>query len=421
MEEYKLNRHILCIDLKSFYASVECALSDLDPFKTPLVVADKSRGNGSIVLAVTPYLKSLGIPSRCRVHEIPSDLNIIFRKPRMETYLEYSTKVIEVYLNFVSEEDLYVYSIDEAFLDVTEYLNYYRKTDLELAKDILRKIYADTKLYAACGIGPNMLMSKLALDIESKKNPDFIAKWSYDDVKTKLWPVTPLSEMWGIGHNMQLRLNRLGLIKIGDIAHYDVLTLKKNFGILGEELYYHTHGIDMSLIQQKLKVRHQGKSYGTGQTLFHDYFPPDIFQIILEMVDDVSRRLRLHKKVSRTISFGIAYSKEVGGGFSRQTTLDNATSNASIIYSCCLEIFNKYYENEPIRRVFVSVGNLSDNHVYQYSIFEDATMLKKEHLLHSALDDIKFKFGRNSVNRLSTEFESSTLKARNKMIGGHHA
>lgn len=421
MDKYRLHRHILCIDLKSFYASVECALLGLDPFKTPLVVADQSRGNGSIVLAVSPYLKTLGVPSRCRIHEIPSGINIIFRKPRMETYLEYSTKVIEVYLKFVSEEDLYIYSIDEAFLDVTEYLNYYKKTDLELAKEILSQIYLETKLYAACGIGPNMLISKLALDIESKKAVDFIAKWTYDDIKAKLWPLTPLSEMWGIGFNMQLRLNRLGLVKIQDIAHYDVTTLKKNFGILGEELYYHTHGIDMSLIQEKSKIRSKSKSYGTGQTLFYDYFPPDIFQIILEMVDDISRRLRLHKKVSRTISFGIAYSKEVGGGFSRQITLDQPTSSSSIIYSTCIELFNRFYENEPIRRVHVSAGNLSENHIYQYSLFEDAKMLDKEHLLHSALDEIKYKFGKNSVNRLSTEFDSSTVKARNKMIGGHHA
>jgi DNA polymerase V len=421
MDKYRLHRHILCIDLKSFYASVECALLGLDPFKTPLVVADQSRGNGSIVLAVSPYLKTLGVPSRCRIHEIPSGINIIFRKPRMETYLEYSTKVIEVYLKFVSEEDLYIYSIDEAFLDVTEYLNYYKKTDLELAKEILNQIYLETKLYAACGIGPNMLISKLALDIESKKAVDFIAKWTYDDIKTKLWPVTPLSEMWGIGYHMQLRLNRLGLVKIQDIALYDVTTLKKNFGILGEELYYHTHGIDMSLIQEKSKIRSKSKSYGTGQTLFHDYFPPDIFQIILEMVDDISRRLRLHKKVSRTISFGIAYSKEVGGGFSRQITLDQPTSSSSIIYSTCIELFSRFYENEPIRRVHVSAGNLSENHIYQYSLFEDAKMLDKEHQLHSALDEIKYKFGKNSVNRLSTEFDSSTVKARNKMIGGHHA
>lgn len=421
MEAYQLHRHILCIDLKSFYASVECALDGLDPFKTPLVVADASRGGGSIVLAVSPYLKTLGVPSRCRIHEIPPGINIIFRKPRMTTYLEYATKVIEIYLSFIAEEDLYVYSIDEAFLDITDYLSYYKMTDLEFAKMILDTILEKTKLYATCGIGPNMLISKLALDIESKKAPDFIAKWTYADIPTKLWPVTPLSEMWGIGSQMQKRLNRLGLVTIGDIAHYDVMTLKKNFGVLGEELYYHTHGIDMSLIQQKGNLRTAGKSYGSGQTLFHDYYAPDVFQIILEMVDDVSRRLRYHKKQAKTIHFGIGYSKAIGGGFSRQITLDQPTANPSVIYQTCLSIFRSFYEDDPIRRVHVAVTHLVTNHAYQFSLFEDTLYLEKEHVLHQAVDEIKFRYGKNSVNRASSEFESSTIKARNKMIGGHHA
>lgn len=421
MDEYKIYRHILCIDLKSFYASVECALLGLDPFKTPLVVADKSRGHGSIVLAVTPYLKSLGVPSRCRIHEIPVDLPIIFQKPRMEMYLEYSTKIIEIYLRFISEDDLYVYSIDEAFLDITEYLTYYKKTDVEMAEMILKTILDETKLYATCGIGQNMLLAKLALDIESKKAPNFIAKWTYDDIPHKLWPVSPLSEMWGIGTQMEKRLHRLGLQTIGDIAHYNPISLKNIFGVLGEELYYHTHGIDMSLIQQKNTIRAVSKSYGSGQTLFHDYYPPDIYQIILEMIDDVSRRLRLHKKVCRTIHFGIAYSKEVGGGFGRQVTLDQPTANASVIYEACLRLFRTYYEDEPIRRVHVSVGNLLDQHVTQFSLFDDVELLAKEYRLHQAMDDLKFKFGKNSVNRASSELESSTIKARNSMIGGHHA
>jgi DNA polymerase V len=421
MEQYKLFRNILCIDLKSFYASVECVLLGLDPFTTPLVVADKSRGDGSIVLAVTPYLKSLGIPSRFRIHELPKNLEVIFQKPRMETYLEFSAKVIEVYLKFVSEDDLYIYSVDEAFLDLTSYLKYYQKTDIEMAKLILDTIYQETKLFAACGIGPNMLIAKLALDIESKKAKDFIAKWTYDDISPKLWPITPLSEMWGIGRQMELRLNRLGLSKIGDIAAYDLLTLKKLFGIKGEELYYHTHGIDQSILQDKKLLRHSGKSYGSGQTLFFDYYVPDIFQVMLEMVDDITRRLRMSKQVAKTISLGIGYSKECGGGFSRQVTLEQPTSSPSIIYDTCLSLFKSFYEDEPIRRIHVSVGNLMKQTVYQFSLFEDESLLIKEYGLHQALDEIKFKFGRNSVNRASSEFKSSTIKARNQMIGGHHA
>jgi len=421
MEEYRIHRTILCIDLKSFYASVECALLGLDPFKTPLVVADKSRGGGSIVLAVSPYLKKFGVPGRCRIHELPTNINIIFQKPRMEKYLEFSTKIIEIYLRFVSEDDLYVYSIDEVFLDFTEYLKYYQKTDVEIAKMILKTILDETKIYSTCGIGPNMLMAKLALDIESKKAPDFIAKWTYENLEAKLWPVTPLSEMWGIGRNMEAHLNALGFRKIGDIANYDVKKLKKKFGIIGEELYYHTHGIDMSLIQEKLKMKPISKSYGIGQTLFRDYYKPDIFQVIREMVDDVCRRLRINKKLARTIHFGIAYSKEMGGGFARQLTLEKPSSNENIIYRACIELFEMFYEGDPIRRVHVSVTGLLENSSYQFSLFEDAEQIIKEQQVFTAIDDIKERFGKNSVNRATTELKSSTAKARNEMIGGHHA
>jgi DNA polymerase V len=266
-----------------------------------------------------------------------------------------------------------------------------------------------------------MLISKLALDIESKKAPDFIAKWNYDSIPEKLWPIQPLSEMWGIGYRMEKNLNRLGLIKIGDIAAYAPQELKRQFGILGEELYYHTHGIDMSMIQHKHNIRSKHKSYGVGQTLFSDYYVPDIFQIILEMVDDVSRRLRLSKKVAKTIHLGISYSKDIGGGFSRQMSLEQPTSSTHVIYDICLSIFNKYYQDEPIRRVHVSATNLKESHVYQFSLFEDPDFIIKEQNLFLAVDQMKYKYGKNTINRASTELESSTTKARNKMIGGHHA
>ncbi|MGE4571468.1 MAG: damage repair protein [Candidatus Izemoplasmatales bacterium] len=421
MEAYKIHKNILCIDLKSFYASVECALSGLDPFKTPLVVADKERGGGSIVLAVTPYLKKLGVPNRCRIYELPENIKIIYRKPRMEKYLEYSTKIIETYLDYVSEEDMYVYSIDEVFLDVTSYLNYYKKTDYEIAKMIMARIYKDTLIYSTCGIGPNMLIAKLALDIESKKSPDFIAKWTYDELPKKLWPIKPLSEMWGIGRNMEKNLNEIGIYKIGDLANYDVKKLKKKFGIIGEELYYHSHGIDMSLLQEKMKLKPQSKSYGIGQTLFEDYYKPEIYQIIQEMVDDVSRRLRIHKKQAKTIHFGLGYSKDVGGGFARQMALPQSTNISTHIYRACVQLMDKFYDNSPIRSVRVSATGLTDEAGYQVSLFEDIEAVVKEHQLFSTVDLIHDKFGKNAVTRASSELESSTLKNRNKMIGGHNA
>jgi DNA polymerase V len=385
------------------------------------VVADKERGGGSIVLAVTPYLKQLGVPNRCRIYELPKNVSIIYRKPRMERYLEYSTKIIEIYLQFISEDDLYVYSVDEVFLDFTEYLNYYKKTDYEIAKMVMAEIYKQTKIYSTCGVGPNMLIAKLALDIESKHSPDFIAKWTYEDLPIKLWTVKPLSKMWGIGRNMERNLNALGITSVGELANYDVKKLKKKFGIIGEELYYHAHGIDMSLIQEKLRLKPKSKSYGIGQTLFEDYYKPEIFQIIREMVDDVCRRLRISKKKASTVHFGLGYSKDIGGGFARQMQLSQPSSNESHIYKLCLKIMNKFYNDSPIRVVRVSVTGLIDDKDYQINMFEDIETVFKEKQVFHAVDEIKEKFGKNSINRASSELKESTIKSRNEMIGGHNA
>lgn len=420
LEQYKLNRKILCIDLKSFFASVECVLMGLDPFVTPLVVADKERGGGSIVLAVTPFLKEQGIPSRLRIHELPNDSDIIFAKPQMQKYIEYSTKVINTYLNFVSEEDLYVYSIDEAFLDVTNYLDYYKLSVEELAEKILKAVITDTGLYATCGIGPNMLIAKLAMDIDAKHADNFIAKWDYKDISTKLWPVTPLSKMWGIGHRMEAKLNVLGMHTIGDIAKSSPKVLKNRYGVLGEELWYHTNGIDLSMIQDKDVIRSAPKSFGVGQALFKDYYAKELETIILEMTDDVTRRLRLNRKMAKTISLSVIYSKEYGGGFNRQTTLEQATHHESIIYQTLMMLFDLYYEGLPVRKVGISLSGLTDSKVYQYSLFEDADQLEREYAIHSTLDVIKSKYGKNAVIRLSSEEEHATAKKRNKQIGGHH-
>lgn len=419
-KKYQLNRNILCIDLKAFYASVECVLRGLDPFKTPLVVADAKRGDGSIVLAVTPYLKSLGVSSRCRVFDLPKDIDIIYARPQMQTYLEYTTKIVEIYLEFISEEDLYIYSVDEAFLDVTNYLKLYNMTDYELAKTILNKIYNDLKLTAACGIGPNMLLSKLSLDIEAKDKKDLIAKWTYENIKEKLHPVTPLSKMWGIGSRMERRLNLLGLKKIGDIANYDVNILKRKFGVLGEELFYHTHGIDMSMIKDKGILKNKPKSFGISQVLFRNYNAEEITTIILEMVDDVTSRLRLARKRAKTIALTIGYSKEYESGFSRRTTLEYPTHNESVIYKTCLDLFDLYYEGYPIRMVSVSLSNFDETNIHQLSIFDEEEAIYDEYKVKRSIDKIKHKYGKNAVLRGSSLEEHSTAKARNKQIGGHH-
>ena len=420
MTQYHIYKNILCIDLKSFYASVECVLLDVDPFKTPLVVADTSRGGGSVVLAVSPYLKTLGIPSRCRVKDLPSDLNIIISKPKMKTYMTFARDIIEVYLSYVAFEDMHIYSIDEVFLDVTSYLSYY-KTDVHtLAKKILHDVLEKTGIHATCGIGSNMLLSKLALDIEAKHAQDFIASWSYDDIPKKLWTLKRLSDMWGIGSRTEKHLNRLGIKDIYDLAHANPSLLKHHFGIIGEEMYYHAHGIDMSRIQDKDTILTRRKSYGQSQVLFRDYYAPEVLTLIRETVDEVSRRLRMAHKAASTIALGIGYSEDIGGGFGRQHKLDRPSMLSSTLFHACLMLFQEHYDGEPIRRIHVSVTNLITPHHTQLSLFDDQDHLDDELSLYEAVDYLKHKYGKNIMNRGSSLLPHSTIKARNHMVGGHH-
>ncbi len=420
MEQYRLHKNIICIDLKSFYASVECVLRGLNPFTTPLVVADKSRSNGSVVLAVTPYLKRRGVKSRCRVYELPDDPRIIYAKPRMKKYLEFSTRIIEIYLKYVSYEDMHIYSVDEVFLDLTSYLSFYKKTDYEIAEVIIKDILKTTKIPATCGIGPNMLLAKIALDVESKKSPTFIAKWTYDDVPTKLWSIFPLSKMWGIGQNMERNLNRLGILSIGDLAHYPLKKLQKFYGVMGEELYHHAHGIDMSIINEKLVYKPVSKSYGMGQTLFHDYYGDTVTQIILEMTDEVTKRLRVGNKKAYTVNLGISYSKEIKGGFNRQMTLTFPTNNEAEIYNSCITLFDEFYDGSPIRKVTIRVTNLVEEYFVQLNLFKDMNKVIKDHKLHSSIDNIKYKYGKSAALRASSLLKDSTVIARNTMVGGHN-
>ncbi len=285
-----MKRNILCIDLKSFFASVECVDRGLDILTTSLVVANTMQGRGAITLAVTPTLKALGVKGRTRLYDIPKDISYKIVNPRMTRYIEVSKQIIEIYLDFISSEDLHIYSIDECFLDVTDYLKLYKKSDLELAETILNTIQEKTGLLATCGIGPNMLLSKLSMDIEAKHTKSGIAKWTLLDIPEKLWPIKPLSTMWGIGSKLEKRLNSLGICTIGDLAHADKLLLKKKFGIIGIELWEHANGIDESIIHDFQNPSSE-KSISHSQVLYRNYYGDEILLIVREMIEVLVRRL----------------------------------------------------------------------------------------------------------------------------------
>lgn len=404
---------------KSFFASVECIDRHLDPFTTPLVVCDPER-NGAITLAVSPYLKRFGVKGRTRAFELPKDLNIVKVPPRMKLYQQKSIEVLSIYTDFVSPDDMHVYSIDEAFLDVTDYLHLYQKSAYDLAIDILNKVKNQTGLTATVGIGPNMLLAKVSMDIEAKHIKNNIAHWDYQDIPNKLWKIYPLSKMWGIGPRMEKNLNMLGLYSVGDIAHYDKYKLKDKFGVFGEELWYHANGIDNSLIRDLKKQVVKERSFSHSQVLFKDYYDYNIHLIILEMIDVLCRRLRKHKVLTGLVAFGVSYSQNIGGGFYHSVKLGAPTEDEKDIYRTCMHIFNRFYENKPIRKVSISLGKLINNDQLQLNLFEDFEKIKETNEINKTIDELKDRFGPNVLLKASSLLEDSTIKDRNQKIGGHH-
>ena len=420
MDELKIKRNIICIDLKSFFASCECVERNLDPFITPLVVAEPNR-EGAITLAVTPYMKKLGVKSRGRIFEIPKNINYKIARPRMSLYIKKSKEVVDIYLDYVAKEDLHIYSIDECFLDVTNYLKLYKKTPKELALDIMNTIYKKTGLCATAGIGPNLLLAKISMDIEAKHNKDFIAEWTYEDIQTKLWNITPLSNMWGIGKRMEKKLNDMGLKKVGDIANYNRLKLKEKFGIIGEELWYHANGIDLSKISD-FKKEAKEKSISNSQVLYKDYYNNDVTLIIKEVLNLLLKRLRKENLLTKHVSLHISYSRNIGGYFSVSKKLEQETNDESELYKVLLSIFNSYYEeNMPVRKVGISLSKLENNNHIQLNLFDNIKEINNKTNLNNIVDEINEKYGNNSILKATSLLSTSTIKDRNNKIGGHNA
>ena len=409
-------RTIAVIDLKAFYSYVECLDRGLDPWNTPLVVADKERGTNTIVLSVSPFLKKHGVPSRCRIKELPKKFKYVYAVPRMERYLEKSAEVINVLYHFVSEEDVHVYSIDEAFVDLTTYLNYYKKTPLQMVSTIINQIKEDTGLQATAGIGENFFLAKVALDIYAKKERNGIATIKSTEIKEKLWPITPLSKVWSIGSRTEAKLNALNIFTVKDIAISDVNFLKAKFGVMGEQLWRHANGIDEADIHEKYEPKE--KSLSNAQVLFRDYKKDEAITIVREMVDNLATRMRSQGKMTHVVGIFIGYSKNLGG-FARRSTLLSATDDTQLLVDAILEIYKHNIKDLPIRNIGISFGDLVPASHQQLNIFEDEEKQLARHNLQKAMDTLHNKYGKNSVLRASALLEESTVKERNEFIGGH--
>ncbi|MBO5620021.1 MAG: DNA repair protein [Butyrivibrio sp.] len=415
-------RCYLIIDLKSFYASVECVDRGLDPMTALLAVADKERSKGTICLAITPAMKALGIKNRCRIYEIPKHLDYIVAPPRMKRYIDVSADIYGIYLSYVAKEDIHVYSVDESFLDVTTYLGLYGLSAHDLALRIMNDIREKLGLRATCGIGTNMYLAKVALDILAKHSPDFIAELNENSFKKRLWPHRPLTDFWRIGPGTERRLHSLGMYTQGDIAMFPEKLLYKQFGVLAEYLIDHAWGKESCTMQDIKNYRTRSRSLSCGQVLMRDYNYDEAMIIVKEMADELSLDMVAAHVVSNNVSLYIGYSAETFPATGASATLQVTTNS----YRVLMEAYTMLYARTtrrgvPIRRVNISANSILDECFEQYSFFVDPSVMEKDRKILQSVNQIKARYGKNAVLKGMDLCEAGNSIQRNAQIGGHKA
>ena len=418
-----MDDHIyMCIDLKSFYASVECSERGLNSMTTKLVVADPSRGKGAICLAVSPALKALGVKNRCRIFEIPEGIDYIVAKPRMQKYIDYSANIYAIYLRYVAKEDIHPYSIDEMFLDVTHYLFSYGLSPRELAKKIMADIYNETGIMATAGIGTNLYLAKVALDITAKHVKDNIGLLDVDLYKRTLWHHKPLTDFWQIGRGIAKRLEKFGVEDMYDLAHCDERVLYKEFGVNAEILIDHSKGIEPTTLADIKKFKPTGHSLSQGQVLFEDYDYDHALLVVKEMVDSLSLELVDQGLIAGSISLSIGYSKDVYPTSSASRRIKVRTNVFSILQEEIVKLYKEITRTDaPIRKINISFNDLQDEAFEQLDLFTSEEKIAKERQKERTMTSIKNKFGKNAIMRGISLTEGATQTKRNKLIGGHNA
>ncbi len=489
------------IDLKSFYASVECRERALDPMDTNLVVADASRTEKTICLAVSPSLKAYGIPGRARLFEViqkvrevneerrwkvpgkkltgksvydhilkkdPSkEIDYIIAPPRMALYLKYSTEIYQIYLKYVSAEDIHVYSIDEVFIDLTNYLETYKKTAYELTKDIIYNILFQTGITAAAGIGPNMYLAKVAMDIMAKHEEADeygvrIAQIDEMSYREKLWAHQPVTDFWRVGKGISKRLEKYDLYTMGDIARFSLKNediLYREFGINAELLIDHAWGWEPVTIADIKGYTPQVKSINAGQVLHSPYSFEKARIVLHEMVDSMVYQLleseMMTDQLVLTVGYDIENLSSDGGGYDGEividhygrrkpksahgtTNLDKKTSSAKLLTKATLDLYDKIADpNLLIRRLTLVASRLKtesevreEQSVQQLDLFstvnsadveKEAKALEKEKRLQKAVLGLKHKYGKNAVLKGMNFQDGATMRDRNRQIGGHRA
>ncbi len=471
------------IDLKSFYASVECTEAGLDPLTARLVVADKARTDKTICLAVTPALKELGISGRARLFEVEArarelGFDYIVAKPRMALYMKYSTRIYSIYLRYVSPDDIFAYSIDEVFIDLTSYLKIYDMTPEKLTVKMVREVAAETGITATAGVGTNLYLAKIAMDIEAKRmsaNEDGVRIAQLDEMSYRklLWDHEPITDFWRIGRGYASKLAEYGLVTMGDVARcslgkasdfYNEELLYRLFGINAELLIDHAWGYEPCTLAEIKAYKPENNSISQGQVLMRPYEREEGRIIIKEMAEMLSYDLVVKKLVTDQIVLTVCYDTEnlkdpeimkkyrgetVSDHYGRQVpkhshgtfNLESPVSSTEKIINAALAVYDREVNKDLlIRRVYIVANHVTkeeegstfrDGGRYeQMNLFtdygkreeerlKDLEIRKKERQLQDAVIDIKLKYGKNAVLRGTSFEKGATAKERNRQIGGH--
>lgn len=415
----------MCLDLKSFYASVECADLGVDPFTTPLVVADASRGLGAITLAISPALKKLGVKNRCRLFEIPSTIEYMAIKPRMRRYMEVSAAIYGVLLDYVAPEDIHVYSIDEYFIDVTPYSRLYKKTWHELALLFKDKILEGTHIHATVGLGTNLFLAKVALDVLAKHAPQGIGILNEELFKEKIWHHQPITDIWQIGKGIASRLHKYGVVDLHGITTVPEDRWYKEFGVNAELLIDHAWGRETCTMKEIHAYRPAKHSLSRGQILLRNYSYEECFVPLREMVESLLLELIAEEALTKYISLGVRYADRTVKGTGGSRRLSKYTCSLEVLSQAVLELYKETaHPHQEIRQLLVGFDDLVSREAvpWEEDLFSTSQdREEKAYQVERTVLTIKEKFGGNAILRASSLQEEGTMQFRNTLVGGHNA
>ncbi len=454
------NRVYIAIDLKSFYASVECVERGLNPLTTNLVVADPTRTEKTICLAVSPSLKAYGIPGRARLFEVMQkvseikqrtgkEIEYIIAPPQMAHYINVSANIYSIYLKYISPEDIHVYSIDEVFLDVTNYLDLYHMTAHELAVEMIRNVLAETGITATAGIGTNLYLSKIAMDIVAKHveaDADGVRIAELDEYSYRrlLWGHKPIKDFWRVGSGIAQRLEKSGIYTMGDVARLSIHQediLYQMLGIDAELLIDHAWGYEPCGMKEIKSYRPSTNSISSGQVLQYPYDFTKARIVVQEMTDLLVLDLVDKKMATDSLTLTIGYDRctidegnyngvitrdrygrEVPKSAHGTANLGTSSNSTKKIIAAVLNLYDNIISKDlMVRRVTLSANNLVEEGCEQFDLFTNPMELAKERKLQEAMLNIKKKFGKNAILKGMNLEEGATTMERNNQIGGHKA